>query len=119
MDEQEQTARCSFCRKTADDVRKLIAGEGVAICDECVDVCVEIIKDSEAAGSMEAEGCETASRPQQQQAIGVTLACTLCRLPFPVDEMFLIEGKGALCYPCVLQVQTLSRNTSEGGPEVG
>ena len=36
--------RCSFCGKTQDQVRKLIAGpNGAYICDECVDVCAEII----------------------------------------------------------------------------
>lgn len=36
--------RCSFCNKAQDQVRKLIAGpEGVYICDECVDICADII----------------------------------------------------------------------------
>lgn len=38
--------RCSFCGKTQDQVRKLIAGPGGAyICDECVDICAEIIEE--------------------------------------------------------------------------
>ncbi len=37
--------RCSFCNKTQDQVRKLIAGPDVYICDECIDVCSEIIED--------------------------------------------------------------------------
>ena len=38
--------RCSFCNKTQDQVRKLIAGPtGVYICDECVDVCSDIIEE--------------------------------------------------------------------------
>ena len=38
--------RCSFCNKTEDQVRKLIAGpEGVFICDECVGICAEIMED--------------------------------------------------------------------------
>jgi hypothetical protein len=38
--------RCSFCGKTKEQVGKLIAGpEGVAICDECVDLCSEILKE--------------------------------------------------------------------------
>ena len=35
--------RCSFCNKTQDQVRKLIAGPNVYICDECISVCAEII----------------------------------------------------------------------------
>jgi len=38
--------RCSFCNKTQDQVRKLIAGpNGAYICDECVDICAEIIEE--------------------------------------------------------------------------
>ena len=38
--------RCSFCNKTQDQVRKLIAGPaGVYICDECVDICADVIEE--------------------------------------------------------------------------
>ena len=35
--------KCSFCGKTQKQVKKLIAGPGVYICDECIDLCNEII----------------------------------------------------------------------------
>ncbi len=38
--------RCSFCNKTQEQVRKLIAGPDVYICDECVSLCGEIIQDA-------------------------------------------------------------------------
>ena len=42
----DERLRCSFCGKTQDQVRKLIAGpNGAYICDECVDVCAEIIEE--------------------------------------------------------------------------
>ena len=37
--------RCSFCNKTQDQVRKLIAGPNVYICDECVEICSEIVEE--------------------------------------------------------------------------
>ncbi|MCS4474925.1 ATP-dependent Clp protease ATP-binding subunit ClpX [Clostridium botulinum] len=37
--------KCSFCGKTQDQVRRLIAGPGVYICDECIELCSEIIND--------------------------------------------------------------------------
>ena len=37
--DEKQTLRCSFCNKTQDQVRKLIAGPNVFICDECIDIC--------------------------------------------------------------------------------
>ncbi|MBQ2991277.1 MAG: ATP-dependent Clp protease ATP-binding subunit ClpX [Clostridia bacterium] len=42
---QPRVARCSFCDKTQDQVRRIIAGNGVYICDECVALCREIISD--------------------------------------------------------------------------
>lgn len=45
-DDNENDIRCSFCNKPQDKVRKLIAGDGVYICDECVEVCAEIVEDS-------------------------------------------------------------------------
>ena len=42
----EEIVRCSFCNKTQAQVRKMIAGpNGAYICDECVDVCAEIIEE--------------------------------------------------------------------------
>jgi len=41
----EDVLHCSFCNKSQNDVKKLIAGPTVFICDECVDVCNEIICD--------------------------------------------------------------------------
>jgi len=43
MAEQDKPLRCSFCNKAQRDVKKLIAGPTVYICDECVDVCNEIL----------------------------------------------------------------------------
>lgn len=41
--EKERTVRCSFCGKTQEQVDKLIAGPGVYICDECIELCMGII----------------------------------------------------------------------------
>ena len=42
---RNEVLRCSFCNKNQNDVRKLIAGPTVFICDECVEVCNDIIDD--------------------------------------------------------------------------
>ena len=42
-----KSVRCSFCGKTQDEVRKIVAGPGVYICDECVDLCNSIIDTEE------------------------------------------------------------------------
>ena len=43
--EEKGQLRCSFCGKTQDQVRKLVAGPGVYICDECIELCNEIIEE--------------------------------------------------------------------------
>ena len=43
----EHKMRCSFCGKTQDMVYKMISGPGVCICDECVDLCMNIIYEGE------------------------------------------------------------------------
>jgi len=55
---------CSFCGKSQRQVKKLIAGPGVYICDECIDLCNEIIDEEavEAPASLEAE---TLPRPRE------------------------------------------------------
>ncbi|MDN6568986.1 MAG: ATP-dependent Clp protease ATP-binding subunit ClpX, partial [Tetragenococcus halophilus] len=37
-----QPVRCSFCGKTQEEVRKIVAGPGVYICDECINLCKDI-----------------------------------------------------------------------------
>ena len=55
-----ETLRCSFCNKDQNDVRKLIAGPTVFICDECVDVCNDIIADD---SRFESKGALRSSLP--------------------------------------------------------
>ena len=53
---------CSFCGKSQHEVRKLIAGPTVFICDECVELCMDIIKEeNKASFSQKLEGIPTPS----------------------------------------------------------
>jgi hypothetical protein len=49
------TLVCSFCGKNQDQVRKLIAGPTVSICDECVDLCNDIIEEETVEEALSAE----------------------------------------------------------------
>ena len=59
--------RCSFCNKTQDQVRKLIAGPGAYICDECVGICSDIIED-ELKNMQEADGELNLPKPKDIKA---------------------------------------------------
>ncbi len=52
----EKTLYCSFCGKSQHEVKKLIAGPSVFICDECIDLCNEIIRDEMPAAEEGREG---------------------------------------------------------------
>ena len=43
--EEKKQLKCSFCGKTQDQVKRLVAGPGVYICDECIELCSEIISE--------------------------------------------------------------------------
>ncbi|MGN0389988.1 MAG: ATP-dependent Clp protease ATP-binding subunit ClpX [Wujia sp.] len=43
--DDKKKVRCSFCNKSQEQVRKLIAGPNVYICDECIEICSEIVQD--------------------------------------------------------------------------
>lgn len=43
--DKPKTVRCSFCGKTQENVKKIVAGPGVYICDECIKVCGDILED--------------------------------------------------------------------------
>ena len=45
VNQDDSRLKCSFCGKTQDQVKKLIAGPDVFICDECVDLCNEILEE--------------------------------------------------------------------------
>ena len=45
FEDEKELIRCSFCGKTQDQVEKLIAGPGVCICDECIELCLGIIEE--------------------------------------------------------------------------
>ena len=43
--DDKRPVRCSFCGKSQDDVKRIITGNNVFICDECVRLCVSILDD--------------------------------------------------------------------------
>jgi ATP-dependent Clp protease ATP-binding subunit ClpX len=62
----EEILRCSFCGKSQNEVKKLIAGPSVYICNECIDICNEIINDDEQAETMNVRSA--LPKPQEMKA---------------------------------------------------
>ena len=78
--------KCSFCGKSQDQVRKLIAGPGVYICDECIDLCNEIL-DEELVDSQgnPRSGTEPSRKASPAERKTSKPAPTLALIPKPLD----------------------------------
>lgn len=53
FNEDEENLKCSFCGKDQDQVKKLVAGSGVYICNECIELCSEIVEEELAQNTSE------------------------------------------------------------------
>ena len=92
--------RCSFCNRL--DYQELIAGPDVFICDECVDVCNDVLAERRSSSSPE-------SRPRSDEAITWPnpIKCALCQTAIRKDDGAVIAGnRGTLCADCVNAVAT-------------
>jgi ATP-dependent Clp protease ATP-binding subunit ClpX len=65
-DTGDEALRCSFCNKSQREVKKLIAGPTVFICDECVDICLDIIAEDR---MLEQQQDTTLPKPQEIKAL--------------------------------------------------
>ena len=61
FDDQSKTLYCSFCGKSQNEVRKLIAGPSVFICDECVELCEDIMREEARESSTDLSNLPTPS----------------------------------------------------------
>ncbi len=63
IDNNSPDCNCSFCGKNQDEVNKLIAGPDVFICDECIDLCNEIVQDESASDGDEDDAQRITLKP--------------------------------------------------------
>ncbi|WP_432718145.1 ATP-dependent Clp protease ATP-binding subunit ClpX [Staphylococcus equorum] len=63
FNEDEENLKCSFCGKDQDQVKKLVAGSGVYICNECIELCSEIVE--EELAQSEPEGLTELPTPKE------------------------------------------------------
>src|ERR1041385_8296175 len=128
----EPILRCSFCNKAQNEVRKLIAGprrdllssetprrrfiESVFICDECIQVCNDIIReDSESspagvlgtAPATEESAEQPAAPPSESSSTYLVqvVTCKLCGIQLPTEEALVISEREFLCPRCSGEVE--------------
>ena len=76
--------KCSFCGKSQEQVRKLIAGPGVYICDECVDLCNEIL-DEELFNSAPPQAAQRKDPVNEKRKTKTAANLNLSQIPKPRD----------------------------------
>ncbi len=97
-DEQSEL-RCSFCNKSQRQVRKIVAGPNVQICDECIDICVDILaEDRKDAPATPPDPVDNASTSPSLAAA----PCALCHMTTPGEHLIAVDRRrGALCPGCI------------------
>ncbi len=98
---------CSFCGKDQDQVRKLIAGPSVYICDECVDLCNDILE-----GECEHD-TPAGQAPQQRTIFNLDASCALCHLPKSIGELLAVPDRGFICTVCLDAVKGAAEEREE------
>ena len=114
------TRRCSFCGKDQTDVRKLIAGPSVYICDECIEVCNDILTEEFAEneeGRREEEAGGMALLPDSPSSARAkaspAASCRLCGLPTPIQDLIAVPDRGFLCLVCLGAIRAASEQDSK------
>jgi len=107
---ERKVLRCSFCNKWQHKVQELIAGPGVLICDECVQVCNDMLADAKRFPK---------GGPRSEQAIAWpnAIECALCHVKIRTADGVAIAGnRGTLCIDCVKAVAMARPHEGQSSP---
>ena len=99
-------AVCSFCGKSQTEVRKLVAGPSVHICDGCVELCKNIL-----AGELDA-GEESKNKPAKAGAKENGL-CGICMEERELDELIFLPHAAYMCAACLEDIQAVRDKQTE------
>ena len=105
--DSKNTLYCSFCGKSQHEVRKLIAGPTVFICDECVELCMDIIREETKASGLKASDgvptpkdiCDVLDDYVIGQATGQARAVRCGSQPLQASEPRAEGGQRTLSWP--------------------
>ena len=105
--EKDKDAACSFCGKGQNEVRRLIAGPSVHICDECVKLCSGIV--AAEADPADAKSIASAARAKSKE----DRLCGICMEPRETDELIFLPHAAYMCAGCLEELQ-LVRDKQQG-----
>lgn len=97
FDDAIKSDSCSFCSKSRDEVRKLVAGPSVHICDECVELCRSILAE---------EGPDEAT-PASNVPTEENRLCGICMEERESDELIFLPHAAYMCASCLEEIQAV------------
>jgi len=123
-EEENQELECNFCSKKRTEVVKLVAGAGVYICDECIVLCHDIIKDEKQKSFKEVESvipselkefldCYVIGQDIAKRVLGVAIYNHYKRIKHPSDKIELEKSNILLLGPSGCGKTLLARTISK------
>ena len=106
FDDDERHPLCSFCGKDQTEVRKLVAGPSVHICDECIELCKNILtEESDSSGSLNVTSSGVNAKANR--------LCGICMEERETDELIFLPHAAYLCAGCLEDIQALRDKQAE------
>ena len=100
--DESKLLTCSFCGKNQQEVRKLIAGPSVHICDECVKLCGGIIAEELEVAKSGSPKLKKAAGDSKEERL-----CGICMEPRETDELIFLPHAAYMCAGCLEDIQTV------------
>lgn len=101
-----KTPSCSFCGKGQAEVLKLIAGSSVHICNECVTLCMDLVRKEQFDESE--TGADAVSANDRVERL-----CGICMEPRETDELIFLPHAAYMCAGCLDDIQTVRDKQAE------
>jgi hypothetical protein len=97
---------CSFCGKSQNEVRKLVAGPSGHICDECIELCKKILVEEADTGS---ERNSKSAKPTSRE----NRLCGICMEERESDELIFLPHAAYMCAGCLEDIQLVRDKQDE------
>ena len=104
FDDDAKPAACSFCGKSQNEVRKLVAGPSVHICDECIELCKNILIEELDTGSGRKDKSGKAKHRENR-------LCGICMEERESDELIFLPHAAYMCAGCLEDIQAVRDKT--------
>jgi hypothetical protein len=110
--------QCSFCNKDEHQVERLIAGPKVFICNECIEVCLDILNDDPRLAKVQAlRDKKAANGSADTPGSRSWVTCAMCRTPIIASRGLLIPSRGVrLCFGCIGEIDDAIADNREPEP---